>query len=423
MVALLSEPGREVVTARGGQAALRALLRHDFAVVLLDVHMPDIDGMEVARLMRSNKRTARTPIIFVTGSARAQEKVFEGYESGAVDYLIKPVDNHVLRSKVAVYEQLHRQNEQLHRQRAALERSVHELSSASEALRASEAALRALNEALEERVHERTRDLEAANSDLEAFAHSVAHNLRTPLRSIASFVDIVTLEADLSDDHRDLLERVTHAAANMSELLNGLLRLSEIRQVEPQPRDVDLAAQAHDIISARGWDAVDWSVDAPQPATADPDLSRVVLEVLFENAIKFTAGERAPRISLTTAVRDDARVHTPCATTAWASIRRTPRACSRRSNACTRPATSRGWASAWPPRGRPSSATGGASGPRRDPGTAPPSTSPSRRATGRRRPDQGASTHCVPAPPSMGSHTFGAPRSGQSASVRQGSTA
>ncbi|MCB9537701.1 MAG: HAMP domain-containing histidine kinase [Myxococcales bacterium] len=244
--------------------------------------------------MRSNKRTARTPIIFVTGSARAQEQVFEGYESGAVDYLIKPVDNHVLRSKVAVYEQLHRQNEQLHRQRAALERSVHELSSASEALRASEAAQRTLNEVLEERVHERTRDLEAANRDLEAFAHSVAHNLRTPLRSIASFVDIVTAEADLSADHADLLERVTHAAANMSELLNGLLRLSEIRQVEAHPRDVDLAAQAADVIAARGWQAVEWSVEAPQPTSADPELSRVVLEVLFENAIKFTAWETRP---------------------------------------------------------------------------------------------------------------------------------
>ncbi|MCA9557061.1 MAG: response regulator [Myxococcales bacterium] len=310
MVALLSEPGREVVTACGGQAALRALLRDDFAVVLLDVHMPDIDGMEVARLMRSNKRTARTPIIFVTGSARAQEQVFEGYESGAVDYLIKPVDNHVLRSKVAVYEQLHRQNEQLHRQRAALERSVHELSSASEALRASEAAQRTLNEVLEERVHERTRDLEAANRDLEAFAHSVAHNLRTPLRSIASFVDIVTAEADLSADHADLLERVTHAAANMSELLNGLLRLSEIRQVEAHPRDVDLAAQAADVIAARGWQAVEWSVEAPQPTSADPELSRVVLEVLFENAIKFTAEVPAPRVSLTTAVQGDELVHT-----------------------------------------------------------------------------------------------------------------
>ena len=96
---LLEEPERQLVKAQSGNDALRLLLKHDFAVVLLDVEMPDMGGYEVAELMRSTERTRLVPIIFVTAGDRSEERTFRGYEAGAVDFLYKPISAHTLRSK------------------------------------------------------------------------------------------------------------------------------------------------------------------------------------------------------------------------------------------------------------------------------------------------------------------------------------
>src|ERR1700744_5869117 len=101
--ALLETVNCTVVRASSGNAALIELLRHEFAVVLLDVQMPEMDGFEVARLARSNPRAREIPIIFVTAMLETADSVFEGYASGAVDVLFKPVNPHVLISKVKVF--------------------------------------------------------------------------------------------------------------------------------------------------------------------------------------------------------------------------------------------------------------------------------------------------------------------------------
>ena len=128
---LLESPAHEIHTARSGPEALRKMLRTEYAVVLLDVQMPDMDGFEVARLMRARRTTRSTPIIFVTAYSRTERNIFAGYDAGAVDYLFKPLDAPIVRSKVAVFVQLHQQRAQLAR----------------------------LNEELEGRVEERTRQL------------------------------------------------------------------------------------------------------------------------------------------------------------------------------------------------------------------------------------------------------------------------
>lgn len=99
--------------AGSGNEALARLLRQDYALVLLDVQMPVMDGFEVAELMRSNRRTAHVPIIFVTANSRDDRNIRQGYKSGAVDYLFKPVDPMMLRSKVAFFLQLDRQKRRL----------------------------------------------------------------------------------------------------------------------------------------------------------------------------------------------------------------------------------------------------------------------------------------------------------------------
>ncbi len=119
---LLDEPGRNLVKAQSGNEALQLVLEYDFALVLLDVQMPDMDGFETAELMRANSDTARVPIIFVTAINREERHVFRGYESGAVDYITKPIEPAILQSKVRVFCELYEQRKELEESRAALAR-------------------------------------------------------------------------------------------------------------------------------------------------------------------------------------------------------------------------------------------------------------------------------------------------------------
>src|SRR5438477_6807831 len=113
MQALLGALGEELLTAQTGEEALRLALRHDFAVILLDVRMPGMDGFETAKMIRSRERSRLTPIIFLTAAADEMTSMFRGYEVGAVDYLMKPVVPEILKSKVSVFVELHRKNLQL----------------------------------------------------------------------------------------------------------------------------------------------------------------------------------------------------------------------------------------------------------------------------------------------------------------------
>lgn len=111
--AILDADGRNLVMAQSGNEALSLALKHDFALVLLDVQMPEMDGFEVAELMRKNKKTRHIPIIFVTAISKEQKYVFKGYECGAVDYLFKPIDQKILEAKVSVFLELDRQRRKL----------------------------------------------------------------------------------------------------------------------------------------------------------------------------------------------------------------------------------------------------------------------------------------------------------------------
>ena len=113
MEALLAAPGRTIITARSGEESLRHLLRQDFALILLDVRMPEMDGFETAALIRQRERSRYTPIIFLSAQNTLESDVLRGASSGAVDYLFKPVVPEVLRSKVSVFVDLFHMNERL----------------------------------------------------------------------------------------------------------------------------------------------------------------------------------------------------------------------------------------------------------------------------------------------------------------------
>jgi signal transduction histidine kinase len=133
---LLSTLGETLMTAPSGEEALRLVLRHDFAVILLDVRMPGIDGFETAKLIRNRERSRLTPIIFLTAAADEMTSMFRGYEVGAVDYLMKPVVPEILKSKVSVFVELHRKSERLKESEDKLRRLAAHLISVREEERA-----------------------------------------------------------------------------------------------------------------------------------------------------------------------------------------------------------------------------------------------------------------------------------------------
>jgi two-component system sensor histidine kinase/response regulator len=263
MEALLATLDCDVVRARTGNEALRQLLKRDFAVMLLDVQMPEMDGFEVARYARDNPATRDVPIVFVTAMHETPDNLLRGYGSGAFDVLFKPVNPHVVRSKVQVFLDLH-----LGRRRLQDEIEAHK----------------------------------ATLAELEAFNYSVSHDLRAPLRPLNGF------SQTLLDDYRDKLDekgvryltRIRDASQRMGQLIEDLLALSRVSRLELRRQPADLPAIVESIVAelraadpARQVELVCGPV--PQ-ANGDARLLRIALENLLRNAWKFTGKKATARI-------------------------------------------------------------------------------------------------------------------------------
>ncbi len=164
--ALIRDDKRQVFQASSGEEALALMLEHEFALAILDVQMPGMDGFELAELMRGTERTRNIPIVFVSAAGRELNYAFKGYEQGAVDFLYKPLDPDAVRSKVKVFVTLDQQRREMRRQMEALERSRRE----------QETLLRELNKTQEE--------LQRSLRMRDDFMSLVAHELRTPLNTL-----------------------------------------------------------------------------------------------------------------------------------------------------------------------------------------------------------------------------------------------
>jgi CheY-like chemotaxis protein len=251
--AVLEPLGQRLVRAASGEEALRAVLARDFALILLDVQMPGMNGFETAQLIKARERSRAIPIIFLTAISKEEAYVVRGYEAGAVDYLAKPFNPDVLRSKVQVFVELHHRREQLRRQEQALraaERRELELAHRARMLEqeAETAARReALNRELAETnsaLAERTRDLERALEVRSRFYASMSHELRTPINAILGYNTLLLdgIYGPLAPPQAKGIERTHKAARHLLELVNDVLDLSKIEagkfDVAVQPTSV-----------------------------------------------------------------------------------------------------------------------------------------------------------------------------------------
>jgi hypothetical protein len=310
----LADTNATVVKATSGNDALIASLNHDFALAILDVQMPEMDGYELAEHLRSAERTRHVPIVFMTAYAD-EKQMFKGYGIGAVDYIVKPYDPIILLSKILAFLELDRQRAEVQRQRNRLEEIVGErtvelrrvndklLAEIAERKKA-EREVHQLNEKLERLVARRTAQLEAANEELEAFAYSVSHDLRAPLRAVEGFSQALLEDYRdaLDDQGRDFLQRVSGEARRMARLIQDLLLLSRVTRAEMDFQPIDLSALAEEVIAElrRREPArrVAVEVTAGLAAQGDARLLRQALENLLGNAWKFTGRRREARIEV-----------------------------------------------------------------------------------------------------------------------------
>lgn len=176
---VLDSPHYRLVRAESADMALLALLRYEFAVLILDVQMPGTTGFELAQMIRERKKTSEIPIIFLTAYYNDDRHVIEGYESGAVDYLLKPINSSILRSKVTVLVELHLKQRQLEEVNRALSAEVAER-------RLVQQQLRELNETLELRVLERTEAHIRAEEQIRLLMNEVNHRSKNLLSVVTA---------------------------------------------------------------------------------------------------------------------------------------------------------------------------------------------------------------------------------------------
>jgi len=416
--AALGEMGQTLVRAESGSEALRLVLRREFAVILLDINMPGMDGFETASLIRQRRSSAHTPIIFITSFSTADVEVYRGYSLGAVDYLFTPVTPEVLRSKVSVFVELAKKNREIQRQAEALRRAEEErmqrkldettarlewetrrnhffrlsiellaisdyegvftqtnptwqktlgyaenelhghalqefihpedLAATNEVIgnilkadtplyfenrfrardgsyhwlgwtiapfaaegllyifardmterRGREHEIRRLNDDLEQR----TLSLQLLNQELESFSYSLAHDLRTPLRSIAAYSEmIVDGEAgELTTETLKMVRTIQRNSARMTQLMDDFLAFFRVARKDVKQEKVAMSAIAREAIGTIAMDGkrqIDFKVAALPPAKGDPAMVLQVFINLISNAVKFTALKEKAEIEI-----------------------------------------------------------------------------------------------------------------------------
>jgi signal transduction histidine kinase len=248
METVLEPDGYKIVKASSGRQVLKILLSDfDFALILMDVQMPNLNGFETASLIYERDRLRHIPIIFITANNYGEENIFKGYRAGAVDYIYKPVNPDLLRAKVSVFVDLYRKNYRLLMQEQKLVAINKNLEIEVIERKASEEKVTELNRRLLENIAR----LETANKDLDLFAFMASHDLQAPLRKVRMFSDRLLLnhKESMNKDGQMYLERIREVSKRMQDLINDILRFSKISVERESLQEVDLNEVLNEVLS------------------------------------------------------------------------------------------------------------------------------------------------------------------------------
>lgn len=248
MESVLEPDGYRIVKAGSGRDVLKILLSDlDFALILMDVQMPNLNGFETASLIYERERLRHIPIIFITAYHYGEENIFKGYRAGAVDYIYKPVNPDLLRAKVAVLVDLYRKNHRLLAQEQKLVVINKSLEKEILDRKVSEEKITELNHQLLENIAR----LETANKDLDLFAFMASHDLQAPLRKIRMFSDRLLLnhQDGLNKDGQLYLSRIQQVSKRMQDLINDILKFSKISGEKDSFEEVNLNEVLEEILS------------------------------------------------------------------------------------------------------------------------------------------------------------------------------
>jgi signal transduction histidine kinase len=286
----------EFFTATSGDEALKIILHHQFALLILDVMMPGMDGYELAELIRSQNETKEVPLIFLTAMDSSKSSMFKGYQSGAVDFLFKPIEEEIIRNKAKVFIQLDKQKIEIQKVNKELQTSY---------------------DKLEERIEERTQELKQSKELAEKhskaktdFLSSMSHELRTPMNAILGFSQLMREDRKnpLSDFNNSRLDQILKAGDHLLHLINEVLDLTQVESgkatVSLEP--INIAELTLDILNVIRPMAKKFDISLIDQITADDKtfviadkirLKQVLLN-LISNGIKYNRKKGKVTLSL-----------------------------------------------------------------------------------------------------------------------------
>ncbi len=278
--AILSDLGENLIKAGSAREALDQLLKNEIAIVLMDVSMPELNGFELAEIIRQHPRYQKTAIIFVSGVHLTEVDQIMGYERGAVEYVSVPIVPQILRAKVSVFVELYRKTKQLEEMNHELERRVAER---TEELQRRAAELEQLN-----------AELTRSNQELDAFTYIASHDLKEPLRGIHNFSHFLLEDYgdQLDETGHYQLETLTRLTQRMETLIESLLYYSRLGRQELERRETELhpiLLETLEFLQARIRESgTEVRIPRPLPrAAVDRTLAGELLLNLISNAIKY----------------------------------------------------------------------------------------------------------------------------------------
>lgn len=269
----------ELISTTSGNEALRETLHHQFALALIDIQMPEMDGYELAAILREDEKTANLPFIFISGIYTDHINVFKGYEKGAFSFITKPFQPEILINKVKLFVEIHQ----------------HEL------------MLKKLNDDL----GRKNEELVVLNKELEAFTYSVSHDLRAPLRAINGYSQILLKEhtESVDEETKRLLNIVSVNATKMGELIENLLSFSKMGKRELNKGKVDMEMLVKSVITeikvTEPGKKVVWDIKELHDCYGDDLLLKHVISNLIANAVKYSGKKDTPIVEIASQIKDN----------------------------------------------------------------------------------------------------------------------